>query len=77
MHAAVGRQFAPWHYTVEAMLQDARGVLHIPPPEVKEQLHHMPPGYTAKAGADAKTRHRMVGNGWHGEWPRGSWAFSS
>ena len=60
-----GRQFAPWHYTVEAMLQDARGVLHIPPPEVKEQLHHMPPGYTAKAGADAKTRHRMVGNGWH------------
>ncbi|CAE7887796.1 unnamed protein product, partial [Symbiodinium sp. KB8] len=28
-----GRQFAPWHYTVEAMLQDARGVLHIPPPE--------------------------------------------
>ena len=34
-------------------------------PEVKEQLHHIPPGYTAKAGADAKTRHRMVGNGWH------------
>ena len=46
-------------------LQDAKGVLHIPPPEVKEQLHHIPPGYTAKAGADAKTRHRMVGNGWH------------
>ena len=60
-----GRQFAPWHYTVEAMLQDAKGVLHIPPPEVKEQLHHIPPGYTAKAGADAKTRHRMIGNGWH------------
>ncbi|OLP99700.1 hypothetical protein AK812_SmicGene17728 [Symbiodinium microadriaticum] len=31
-----GRQFAPWHYTVEAMLQDAKGVLHNPPPEVKE-----------------------------------------
>ena len=31
---------------------------------MKEQLHHIPPGYTAKAG-DAKTRHRTVGNGWH------------
>ena len=39
--------------------------IHIPLSEVKEQLHHIPPGYTAKAGADAKTRHRMVGNGWH------------
>ncbi|CAE7892790.1 PUB3, partial [Symbiodinium necroappetens] len=60
-----GRQFAPWHYTVEAMLQDSKGVLHIPPPEVKEQLHHIPTGYTANTGADAKTRRRMVGNGWH------------
>ncbi|CAE7897784.1 unnamed protein product, partial [Symbiodinium necroappetens] len=60
-----GRQFAPWHYTVEAMLQDSRGLLHLPPPDVKEQLHHIPAGYTAKAGADTKTRHRMVGNGWH------------
>ncbi|CAE7860723.1 unnamed protein product, partial [Symbiodinium necroappetens] len=60
-----GRQFAPWHYTVEAMLQNSRGVLHIPPPDVKEQLHHIPAGYTATAGADTKTRHRMVGNGWH------------
>ncbi|CAE7866773.1 unnamed protein product, partial [Symbiodinium necroappetens] len=60
-----GRQFAPWHYTVEAMLQDSKGVLHTPAAEVKEQLHHIPTGYTAKAGADAKTRHRMVGNGWH------------
>ncbi|CAE7884041.1 unnamed protein product, partial [Symbiodinium necroappetens] len=60
-----GRQFAPWHYTVEAMLQDSRGLLHLPPLDVKEQLHHIPAGYTAKAGADTKTRHRMVGNGWH------------
>ena len=58
-----GRQFAPWHYTVEAMLQDSRGVLHLPLPDVKEQLHHIPAGYTAKAGADTNTRHRMVGNG--------------
>ncbi|OLQ00255.1 hypothetical protein AK812_SmicGene17093 [Symbiodinium microadriaticum] len=42
-----GRQFAPWH-SVEAMLQDAKGVLHIPPPEVKEQLHHIPPGFTGQ-----------------------------
>ncbi|CAE7897502.1 unnamed protein product, partial [Symbiodinium necroappetens] len=56
-----GRQFAPWHNTVEAMLQDSRGVLHIPPPDVKEQLHHIPAGYTATAGADTKTRH----HGWH------------
>ncbi|CAE7872527.1 unnamed protein product [Symbiodinium microadriaticum] len=60
-----GRQFALWHYTVEAMLQDSKGVLHIPPPEVKEQLHHIPGGCTARAGADVKTRHRMVRNGWH------------
>ena len=53
-----GRQFAPWHYTVEAMLQDSQGRLHLPPPDVKEQLHHIPVGYTAKAGADTKTRHR-------------------
>ena len=50
-----------------------QGVLHIPLLEVKEQLHHIPPGYTAKAGADAKTRHRMVGNGWHGSWASSSW----
>ena len=31
--------------------------------DVKEQLHHIPAGYTATAGADVKTR--MVGIGWH------------
>ena len=63
-----GRQFAPWHYTVEAMLQDAKGVLHIPPPEVKEQLHHIPPGYTAAV---------WLGTAGTGAWLPGSWAFSS
>ncbi|CAE7916579.1 PUB3, partial [Symbiodinium necroappetens] len=41
---AVASSPHPWHYTVEAMLQDSKGVLHIPPPEVKEQLHHIPTG---------------------------------
>ena len=39
----------------------SRTPLHIPPPEVKEQLRHIPPGFTAKAGPSR----RMVGNGWH------------
>eukprot|EP00439_Symbiodinium_sp_Y106_P074700 s2007_g14.t1 len=48
----------PWF---QVMLQDAHGVLHLPTPEIKEQLHGIPAGYTAGAGADAKTRHRMLG----------------
>ncbi|CAE7894086.1 unnamed protein product, partial [Symbiodinium necroappetens] len=65
---AQGRKLMPCATTpapTDAMLQDSRGLLHLPPPDVKEQLHHIPAGYTAKAGADTKTRHRMVGNGWH------------
>ncbi|CAE7869448.1 unnamed protein product, partial [Symbiodinium necroappetens] len=46
---------------VEAMLQEFRGVHHIPPPDVKEQLHHIPAGYTATAGA---------------VWSRRGWDFS-
>ena len=45
----------------QVMLQDAHGMLHLPTPEIKEQLHGIPAGYTAGAGADAKTRHRMLG----------------
>ncbi|CAE7539192.1 pksN, partial [Symbiodinium sp. CCMP2456] len=30
-----------------------------------EQLHGIRIGYTAQAGADDRTRHRMIGNGWH------------
>ncbi|CAE7351372.1 PUB3, partial [Symbiodinium sp. CCMP2456] len=59
------RQYAPWHYQLEAMLQDSQGVLHLPTAEIKEQLHGIPTGYTAQAGADDRTRHRMIGNGWH------------
>ncbi|CAE7466803.1 PUB3, partial [Symbiodinium sp. CCMP2456] len=58
------RQYAPWHYQLEAMLQDSQGVLHLPTAEIKEQLHGIPTGYTVQAGADDRTRHRMIGNGW-------------
>ena len=34
------RQFAPWHYMKEAMVISSDGKLQIPPPRVKEQLHH-------------------------------------
>lgn len=37
----------------------------IPTADVKEGLHMLPWGYTAAAGDTEKTRHRMIGNGWH------------
>ena len=46
-------------------MTDERGHLRLPTPEVREQLHHMPVGYTAAAGADERARLRLVGNGWH------------
>lgn len=59
------RQFAPWHYRREAMLTDEHGKLRIPTPEIKEQLHNIPKAYTAVDGLDDRTRHRLLGNGWH------------
>ena len=59
------RRFAPWHYRKEAMLTDGQGRLQIPTPDIKEQLHHIPKGYTAVEGIDDRTRHRLIGNGWH------------
>ena len=59
------RRFAPWHYRKEAMLTDGQGRLQIPTPDIKEQLHHIPKGYTAVEGVDDRTRHRLIGNGWH------------
>ena len=32
------RQFAPWHYVREALMEDEAGRLVVPPPDVKEQL---------------------------------------
>ena len=59
------RQFAPWHYEEAALLRDLHGNLIIPPPVVKEQLHHLPIGYTANQHGDDRTRHHMMGNSWH------------
>ncbi len=59
------RQFAPWHYEEHAMLRDFQGNYIIPPPAVKEQLHHLPIGYTANPQGDDRVRHRMLGNSWH------------
>ena len=58
------RQFAPWHSEPHAMMQ-LDNTLVVPPPEVKELMHHMPYGWTAATGKDERTRHRMLGNGWH------------
>lgn len=62
---AHGREFAPWHYHQEAMMQDQDGQLHIPLPEVKEQLHMLPVGFTRHPDVDGKARHRLLANGWH------------
>ena len=62
---AGNRQFAPWHYAKEAMLSSADGDLHLPPVEVKEQLHHMPPGFTHHPEIDDKSRRKILGNSWH------------
>ena len=59
------RQFAPWHYAKEAMMTAADGTLHLPSISVKEQLHHMPKGFTAHGDVDDKSRHKMLGNSWH------------
>ena len=65
---AGGRKFAPWCYAAEAKLQQqgSNGIaFRLPTPEEKEQILHLPRGYTKPGGADARTRHRMLGNTWH------------
>ena len=58
------RQFGPWFYEPKNMLKAPNGELHLLTPEVKEQLHQLPPGYAATAG-NTRTRNIMLGNGWH------------
>ena len=62
---AGSRQYAPWHYRREAMLVDRDGKLQLPTAAIKEQLHEIPRNYTAVDGISDKTRHRLLGNGWH------------
>ena len=62
------RQFAPWHYQREAMLADDQGKFVVLTPGAKEQLHHMPKNFTARTAQgdlEPRTRHRLLGNGWH------------
>ena len=59
------RQLAPWHYAEEAMMTNAAGQLVNIPPIIREQLHDMPPQFTAVPSASDKDRLRMVANGWH------------
>ena len=57
--------FAPWQYTEEAMLHDDQGQMHVPSPDVKEQFHQLPKGYTSISCVPERSRHRMLANGWH------------
>lgn len=59
------RQFAPWHYQEEAMVEK-EGQLHIPPADLKDQLQGLPGGFTRVDNMSEKSRHRLfVGNAWH------------
>ena len=60
-----GRTFAPWQYTPEALMHSEDGTMTVPTPEVKEQLHMLPKGYTAVSSVSDRARHRMMANGWH------------
>ena len=57
-----GQRFAPWHYE-ECHMVKVKDKLQLPPPELKEEMHQLPVGYTA--GKSDHIRHKMLGNGWH------------
>ena len=59
------RRFAPWQYSAEALLHGSNGEMVVPGPEIKEQLHQLPCGYTAVDGVSDRARHRLLANGWH------------
>ena len=59
------RAFAPWQYSPEALMHSEDGLMHVPTPEVKEQLHMLPKGYTEAPGVAERSRHRLLANGWH------------
>ena len=58
-----GRQYAPWHYEADNMFRQTDNRLVLAPAEVKEQLHHLPRGWTE--GLRGTARHRALANGWH------------
>ena len=59
------QQYGPWLYEPANCLRWDNNELTIPTADVKEGLHMLPWGHTAAAGATEKTRHRMIGSGWH------------
>lgn len=61
---ADNRQFAPWHYNDHAMAWRGDEAVVIPP-DVKEQLHNFPRGFTRVEGVAHRSRHRMLANSWH------------
>ena len=61
---ADGRQFAPWQYADHAMAWMGAEAVVIPP-DLKEQLHNYPRGYTKMKGVAHRSRHRMLANSWH------------
>ena len=58
-----GKQYAPWHYAKSAMIS-VNDKLTLPTPELKEEMHQLPRGYTDH-GATPTKRSVMLGNGWH------------
>ena len=64
---ADNKTFAPWHYELHNMVLPTEGPPSpsLPPLEVKEQLHHLPIGYTSKTGWTSRKRGTALANGWH------------
>ena len=60
-----GKQFAPWHYQAENMWCDENNTLHLPTATMKEELHHIPAGWTAVKDTGDRFRHKAIANAWH------------
>ena len=59
------KQYAPWVYQDHALVFEESGSWQVLPAEVKEQLHHYPPGMTSAPHVKPTNRHRLLGNSWH------------
>ena len=62
---ADNRCYAPWHYQEDNMWMDVSDHrrLVLATADIKEQLHHLPVGWTRALGK--QQRHRAIANGWH------------
>ena len=59
------RRYAPWHYQEDNMWVDVsqHRRLALATAKIKEQLHHLPVGWTQPLREHS--RHRAIANGWH------------